>query len=215
MDYNSDSVFRTLEEAFADLPPEEVKAHEKSGAFKYIPLHHDKFIEQLCIALGLLLANDSSKKLKFIDVGCGIGTKLMLAADISYNIVSHGIEINAQYVAKAKKLMECYNKKKLCGDNVRIDSENIILGDARKHDFSPYDILYFYCPMLDTAKQVELEAQLYKTAKEGALILANLKKVMDTDDKNHSIKAAFRPISGSWTIYEKVRGKQAIKRLRS
>ena len=158
----------------------EQEAHAKTGAFPYIPLPLNQFLEQLFKARSILNPDWVSQRYahpqpSFIDVGCGIGTKVLIARQFRLDYC--GIEINKKYVEAARRLLGDYTKK------------TILQGDARKHNYSPYDIIYFYCPMrttykkdkqgnctteIDKTNELTLEERIITTAKVGAVILANL-----------------------------------------
>ena len=164
------------------LTQEEQDARAKTGAFPYIPLQLAPFLEQLFKARSILNPDWVSQRYStyprpsFIDVGCGIGTKVLIAKQFCLDY--YGIEINKKYVEVARKLLGDYKK-------------TILQGDARKHDYSPYDIIYFYCPMRvmykkdkkgnyssepDNRNEVALEQHIITTAKVGAIILANVQQ---------------------------------------
>lgn len=177
-------VIRYMEYALDPLSTTDIKKHEAKGCFRYIPLHLEWFITQVEAAITYLRPARNHGKgpyipVKFIDVGCGLGTKVALAKSLGCD--AHGIEINRKYVNVARRLLgeRYYDYKK--GDYKGITLSNKILkGDAKKADFSPYDIIYFYCPQLRNDKLGDLESQLedqiLSTAKQGAVILANLAK---------------------------------------
>lgn len=203
MNHAVESTMQTLEESLAYLPQTEKAAHNKAGAFEYIPLNMDYFIDQLTTALKILKVADRDEEVKFIDVGCGIGTKLLLAGSLSTVITPYGIEMNRRYATQARRLMTNHASRMFNFPRPRFNPYQVMTGDARKHDYSSYDIVYFYCPMLDHDKQVALETQIYKTAKKGALILANLKHVRDEEMASHKLKQVSAD-DQSWMIYKKV-----------
>lgn len=176
------SAIRTLEAALT--PPTTLTAdykaeRNKNGQHFYIPYREEAFISQVSAALNLCAAKSPQQQLSacsFLDVGCGIGTKLILAASISSRIVPFGIEIDPLYADVAKKLLKAienpsndtnsYTGRSLVGE--------IIQGDALKQHYGGYDIIYFYCPLYDSQLQRKLEERIIKTASVGALILPNL-----------------------------------------
>lgn len=143
---------------------------EDKGEYEFISLPFETFIKQLDIIKGIWAkqyplivwpgygAYGSGQQ--FVDVGCGIGTKMLAAKEHLYCRVS-GIENHKPYATIAKKLV--YNS-------------NIIIQDALTVDYSSFDIIYFYCPLQDIKKQKTLEERIIDTAKSGAYILANIKR---------------------------------------
>lgn len=108
---------------------------------------------------------DSGHKPTFVDVGCGIGVKLLLAREFLYSSKIIGIEIHPKYSTVAERLITC--------PRIRDTNTTIIEADAIKHNYKPYDIIYFYRPLSIEAKQIALETQILKTARPGTLITAN------------------------------------------
>lgn len=128
-----------------------------------------------CIPLGsyyFVFLCDSAKKLyqhlynpgpfarpSFLDVGCGIGAKVSLAMSLEFR--AYGIEINKSYMEVAERLLI---------------SRYIWHGDAREYNkYKEMDIIYFYCPMVDRNLQLELEAAVYKGARDGAILIQCMK----------------------------------------
>lgn len=128
-------------------------------AFRYIPLSPKVFIKQLRAATPFVPGRALGHTAKFIDVGCGIGSKVLLADHADFGITAKGIEFRKEYIELARR--------------VAGNSDKIIHGDAFDHDFKPYDIIYFYCPIHIPDQERKLEEHLFKTAKKGALFLAN------------------------------------------
>lgn len=159
---------------------------DNNGAYPYIPLGIEQFLVELEAAMGLLDTADYTNGKSFIDVGCGVGTKVAFAN--AYGFKATGVEINLEYVKVARTLLP---------------DLSIIHMDARELDYSSFDVIYFYCPMHNHEFELALEKQIYTTAKKGVIILANLKHTREEDLKEMGIEQVFRtPSSG--TIYRKV-----------
>lgn len=158
------------------LVPSSVKREtkRKKGEFEYIPLDMDVFVSQIRKVCELQdKAGLSYHEHTFVDVGCGIGTKLLVASELA-GWTPVGIESSLEYLRVARRLIP---------DGIWIQK------DALKIDYSPYDVIYFYCPCYDEEKQRELETRIIEMAKPGAYILANLKmsdeKVWRTPPMKH------------------------------
>jgi protein-L-isoaspartate O-methyltransferase len=150
----------------------------EAGEYPFIPLYANRFIEQLNAAKQIMRKEFAPKPLiSFIDVGCGIGTKVLLAQRClgQFSANFFGIEISKQYLTMAKKL---------------VPGGKFICADAIKHDYSPYDIIYFYCPLSNYKLQMKLERRIMTTAHKGALVLPNLRKCND-DEWNPHITARY------------------------
>lgn len=143
------------------------------GGSTYMPLDPDEFLRQLGEAFALWCqGNTSIYPPKFIDVGCGIGTKVLLAREAGFD--AYGIEMSPAYVEIARNLME-RSPRHGAGGGYRREVpghlSKIILGDAVVADYSPYDVIYFFNPSWD--REHQLEQRILDTAKPGAIILAN------------------------------------------
>lgn len=158
-----DSVVRAYEKLAIPISAEEKKLKNDRGEFEYIPLYMEQFFNQLHYAIQLV---GDKCNIKFIDVGCGIGTKCLCAAAYSYRIDAYGLEIYKPYVKAAKKLVKESGSHRV----------EIIEDDALTADYSLFDLIYFYCPLSSNDLEVKLEKQIIKTAKAGALFLTNLPK---------------------------------------
>ena len=156
-----------LETALAHDPATK-KEHEKLGMFEYIPLDPEQFLNQMAIATGFFVDRKlKDDELTFMDVGCGIGSKLKLARDNfgwaeGKRLKVFGLEYSQKYVDIAKRF-------------VGSDAAFKVM-DAREFDYAGINIVYFYCPMLDPTKQRELEKQIYTTVSKNTIIIANLFK---------------------------------------
>ncbi len=171
--------FRRIETALGKLA--DVAAHKKShetGIYDFIPLCPSVFLSDIDFAKSLF---DSDVRIKFLDVGCGIGTKLVLASGpFNYNV--DGIEINKKYV-------DFYNNK---FSKFLFPFENapkIFHADGRTFErYNEYDVIYFYCPMCKYELQRELEKQIVARAKKGAIIIGHLYKYLEEARNNKLIE---------------------------
>lgn len=152
------------------IPKEEGHTLSRNnGQYKYVALELEKFEGQLNDAARLLNWKWNNK-IKFVDVGCGIGTKVWIAKRHGFDV--YGIEVYSPYAEVAMKMLELTNEQYA----VYPRFPRIITADALTIDYSSYDVIYFYCPLADDAKQKQLEQQIFSTAKSGTYILANLGK---------------------------------------
>lgn len=157
MDNKHEHYITTLERFITPQIDKALK--DKSGEYGYISLHYDSFMKQMEVMKGCV---EHDKKVEFVDVGCGIGSKLAYIKNIGYGYPSfnlHGIEITPEYAEVAKKL---------------VPTANIIIGNALEQDYSKYDVIYFYCPLRDHKLETQLEKRIITTSKPGAIIMANL-----------------------------------------
>lgn len=146
---------RNFTEYRNDKPQEIVDDH-----YPYIPLPIERFIQ--------LMDHPSLRgKKSFIDVGCGIGDKVMLAS-LLYGLDAEGIEYTpiTYYTGKLflKRLVYSYSRD----ERPRI---KLHLGDALEHDFSGVDIIYMYRPMNNDQLTYRLYKHILSTMDEGAVMV--------------------------------------------
>lgn len=91
---------------------------------------------------------------KFIDVGCGIGTKVRIAEFMG--LEAYGVELFAQYVEEARSI-----------------GVNVQAYDIREDgfDYSQYGIIYINHPLRDTHAQDLLEYRIQDQMDPGAVLI--------------------------------------------
>lgn len=93
---------------------------------------------------------------RFLDVGCGIGTKLAVAYFLGWGDLT-GIELRADYAATASFV---------CPE------AEVIVADAMEWDgFDAFDVVYMYRPFVDDADQAALEARIVAQARPGTTLV--------------------------------------------
>jgi trans-aconitate methyltransferase len=91
---------------------------------------------------------------KFLDIGAGVGTKMMLAEEI-FGLDVQGIERVSEYVKEA-----------------RSRGLTIIEADALGWDgYGDFDIIFFNRPFFNQEMQAELEKQVWTDMKPGAVVV--------------------------------------------
>jgi SAM-dependent methyltransferase len=134
----------------------------KSGCYRHIPLENSSFKEMLIPAIKHF---GTTHSIRFLDVGCGIGTKLLLAGQIAREqnsyLYTSGVEINAKYAEFAR----AFTKSKITNCDARQFS-----------DYAQFDIVYFYCPFADEKKQRELERIIFNKTKKDVVLIQALKQ---------------------------------------
>lgn len=139
--------------------------------YRDIPLSGAYFINLLQAAQRILLAQGHSGPVRFIDIGCGGGTKV-LAASAMFE-VAHGLEYSPAYAAKAQQFLE----------RLGVDAAVIRTGDALTfEDYGAYDVIYFYRPLKDPALAAQMEARVLAQARPGTVILAPLNATLGRSD---------------------------------
>ncbi len=115
------------------------------------------------------LLTDRADNLKFIDVGCGIGTKVALA---SLYFDSYGVELNEDYAKVAKKITKPKKFWQYGRYEANKDREKrIFVHDALKFNYADYDVIYYFRPMHDDKMQTALETRIWKQAKPGTFVV--------------------------------------------
>ena len=117
--------------------------------FAFVPFPCGAFVDILVEAF-LILGQDRSKK--FLDVGCGAGSKVILSCSL---FDGYGIDYNPSYVEKAK----------LLGLN------RVGLADALNFDkYDVFDVIYYYRPIHNIEKYHEFEQKVHKEMRPGVLV---------------------------------------------
>ncbi len=114
---------------------------------------YSTFLEGLEHIVAAFAAKDKpAHRLKFLDVGCGLGTKCMLAKE--YGLIANGIDINSQYALVAANMgieVQCINA-------------------LEYPHYGLYDVIYWYLPIKDRPKQAQLEIKIFKGASPTAIL---------------------------------------------
>lgn len=146
---------------FLANPTEQSDVAESLGAFSDIRLTPSYFAEHVHAAHRLWLAQRKRREARFLDVGCGGGVKVMMAA--SYFDRPDGLEVDPGYAAAARRMME----------TLELERAEVIEADALSFDgFDAYDVLYFYQPMRFAEELHQLEARIADQARPGAILIA-------------------------------------------
>lgn len=203
------AVIEVFERTFNDVTKEQVEEKRRNGCYPFIPLSMETFIDQVK-TVDLALEVDGVQKRNFIDVGCGIGTKLFAAHAIlneTYrsNKKPHikGIDIDPNYIKKVEHILanqiDLFYSRRTIVEGIELE-----VADARTYNFAPHNIVYFYCPMLTPALEQVLEARIMKTVRLGSYVLANGSQTYDASIWR---EAGFRPLHNDY-------GAQIFKRVK-
>lgn len=128
-----------------------------------IPLSGAYFLNLLTAAQRILLAQGRSGPFRFLDVGCGAGSKV-LTATAAFD-VAHGFDFNAAYVARAQDFL-----KRAAMDPTAVWQDDALTFD----DYGVYDVIYFYRPLKDPQLAARHEARVLEQARPGTILLAPL-----------------------------------------
>ncbi len=131
------------------------------GAFPDIPLNVGHFLVNAHLAYRVLLARKQERPFRFIDVGCGGGVKVILAADIFDR--ADGLEYDAGYVETARETLRA----------TKAARSEIVHADGINFDgYGNYDVIYFYQPMSKEHGLLAMEEQIASTAAPGTILIA-------------------------------------------
>jgi len=142
----------------------------RNNYFGYIPKDPGVFLNSL-----KEVKEKFGHRESFIDVGCGIADKTLLAHYTGIFDKCYGIECSSYTYDLAKSKVE-----PITGENT------IIYGDAFAHDFSKYDTIYMYCPIRDEETMLRLLEYIYKTMREDAIIIFFNGSIYSPQDKFQS-----------------------------
>lgn len=92
---------------------------------------------------------------RFLDIGAGIGTKMLLAEEI-FGLDVRGVERVPEYVKQARER------------GLVIAEANALGWDG----YGDYDLIFFNRPFYDTDQQAQLEQQVWEDMKSGAVVIA-------------------------------------------
>lgn len=131
------------------------------GCFPDIPLNVGSFLVNAHLAYRVLLARKQERPFRFIDVGCGGGVKVILAADLFDR--ADGLEYDAGYVETARQTVRATKAAR----SEIVQADGITYGG-----YSDYDVIYFYQPMSKADGLLAMEEQIATTAVPGTILIA-------------------------------------------
>lgn len=157
-------------------------ARNSLGHYHYIPYYPYRFVDCMKDIRKLF-----PQHTHFVDVGCGIGDKLLLAKElVGYEQVS-GVE----YDPVTFKIAEA---------TVGSIASTLMNADANTVDFSAFDVVYMYCPIREEPQMRRLFIHIARTMKEGAIILDMLPSYA-RDMRSKRFQSLFAaPRKASWDV---------------
>jgi SAM-dependent methyltransferase len=130
---------------------------------------------------------------KFLDVGSGIGTKLLLAKEL-FGLNAQGLEYDSKMAAYAN----------------RYHRSTVILNalDVKPARYAYFDVIWLYRPFRDGFKQAQLEHLIFEHMKPGAIIAGaawenkpnGFELIIDDLDEASQIRGAWRKPLGFETV---------------
>jgi 16S rRNA G527 N7-methylase RsmG len=130
------------------------------GCHRDIPLPMGRFSKMIAAAYRLCLAQQKDRPLRFLDVGSGGGTKV-LAATTCFDLCD-GIEYERSTVETGTSLLKLLSPNQC----------RLMHADALAFtEYEKYDVIYFYRPLVDFKKMVELEERIISQVRPGTVLL--------------------------------------------
>ena len=131
--------------------------------YRDIPLSGGYFLNLLMAARRLLLAMEHDGPVRFLDMGCGGGSKVLIASAMFDE--AEGADFLPAYIAQGREFFT----------RVGADPDRLRVGDAlRFDDYGAYDVIYFYRPLKDPALAAQMEARVLAQVRPGTILLAPL-----------------------------------------
>jgi hypothetical protein len=131
-----------------------------NGQYADIPLPMEEFLRHLQLARRVGVAQ-GKRALRFLDVGCGVGLKVLVAAEMM--AVADGLEYQPDLARAAGRMLR----------RAGIDGARVVAADALTFDgFGGYDVIYFYKPIHTPDVLAEMEARIIAQARDGTILIA-------------------------------------------
>jgi SAM-dependent methyltransferase len=133
----------------------------RDSGFPDLGLSGEYFANLMQAAYRISLALDKPRPLRFLDVGCGGGTKVFGAA--SFFERAEGLEFDSGYLAAAQWFL----------DRVHAPQTRVYQADAQTFEkYGDYDVVYLYRPLRRDGDLANLEARIIEQVKPGTIIVA-------------------------------------------
>lgn len=138
------SIIERLEAAW--IPPGLIRS---TDLHVYEPMRADQFLDDLAVAM------EFASGMRYLEIGSGIGTKLVLAEQMGLEV--HGIELIEPYIAISQYLCP--------GASVEI-------ADARYYTgYGAFDIIHCYKPVTSFEALAKLDEHIVQWMKPGAILI--------------------------------------------
>jgi len=141
----------------ADTQGADAKNH---GCHLDIPYPMEWFSEMISAAHRICLALQRQRPLRFLDVGCGGGTKV-LAATTCFDVCD-GLEYDSNTVTTGRRFLELLAPEQC----------KLIHGDALEFSgYGEYDVIYFYRPLTTRLRLLAMEERIFDQAGPGTVLI--------------------------------------------
>lgn len=155
----SDDVFSWFHAIFS--PFDQSEQAQEQDCFPDIGLSNSDFHAHMHAAYRLFLAMAKPRPARFLDVGCGAGMKVYSA--LRYFEKASGFDFDPAYVEAGKRFLSLDPKAET----------EIFQQDALTYDgYDAFDVIYFYRPISDNRRLIEMETRIAKQAQPGTILVA-------------------------------------------
>lgn len=165
---------------------------KREDSYRYIPLDVGCFLSTLRIIRDdYYKHNDKNGPYPtFLDAGCGLGVKMILASLMRFN--SHGVEIDRKLIKQAKKMFRFDSPKNPYPWCYPVHTPRIKYQSILTHNYHDYDVIYFYRPLQNNDKQIEFEKRIHSQMKKGAYLAPFMQSISPPTKQFKRIKAKSR-----------------------
>lgn len=140
---------------------EQDDAAKAAGAHADVPYPFSRFMAHAQAARRVCLSRGTPPPFRFLDVGCGVGLKVLAAQQLFET--ADGIEVDPGYARLARALLE----------QPAAGSGTVFEADAMSfEDYGNYDVIYLFQPIRDSGAMQALEQRIVRTARPDTLIVA-------------------------------------------
>jgi hypothetical protein len=161
--------------------------------YPFIPFFDISLLVKLFSSAKKHLYKKGRRHPKFLDVGCGPGTIVVLAKVMGFN--PYGIDYMDKYVELAKTAIGAV---RVYNSDIQ---ENIIKADATTFKrYNEFDVIYYYVPIAAGDIMHKLYVKIMKEMKVGSLFIP-----MSYGDPKRALPGFFDTIDQHVPIYEKLK----------
>ncbi|MEM1437177.1 MAG: class I SAM-dependent methyltransferase [Pseudomonadota bacterium] len=154
----ADDLFNALHLAL--LPGQQQDAARDSGAYPDIGMLNSVFVALMMATRRLQLAR-RAERTRFLDVGCGIGIKVLSA--FRFFSEAAGLELDQGYAAAARRVL----------DGAGLGSAPVFEANALTFSgYGDYEVVYFFKPLRDPELLIELERRIATAVRPGTVLIA-------------------------------------------
>lgn len=147
-----------------------------TGRYHYVPFSRRAFIGAATQVRRLLRSSGRSKHPpRFVDLGCGLGDKVVIAGAMGFDAL--GVEIDPRLVAAGRRLYDLRRDLEVQhapgdGPEPRAPMIRIRRGDVLDVDFGRFEVIYFWRPFADESRQADLERRIWRGVSRGSFVVA-------------------------------------------